>query len=117
MHTLAKTKPTKIAQVLAWNRAHPERYKATVKRMMDRVQDRLDRARDKPCMDCGQKFPIICMDLDHRDPKTKRYPGLNMKAAFRRRPEQLDEELAKCDVVCANCHRIRTRKRWDAGKD
>jgi len=27
--------------------------------------------REAPCLDCGRKFPPVCMDFDHRDPATK----------------------------------------------
>lgn len=31
--------------------------------------------------------------------------------------EELRAEIVKCDVVCSNCHRIRTMERKDAGKN
>ena len=52
------------------------------------------------------EYPYYVMDLDHRDPSTKLYAPAklitlgSMKKAI--------EEVAKCDVVCANCHRERT---------
>lgn len=54
-----------------------------------------------PCAHCGGTFPPICMDWHHRDPTTKSRKRLfNMgKAAFL-------AEIAKCDLLCANCHRI-----------
>lgn len=62
----------------------------------------------RPCMDCGQYFPAVCMDFDHRDPKQKRFSISNDIA---RLWEKTLEEIAKCDLVCANCHRIRTHNR------
>jgi hypothetical protein len=66
----------------------------------------LDRLRDVPCMDCGGRFPPCSMDFDHRDPGTKRsrVPALIGRAADAR----ILAEVAKCDIVCANCHRART---------
>lgn len=47
------------------------------------------------------------MDFDHRDPHDK---TANLSAAWAGgwTRERVLEEAAKCDVVCANCHRIRT---------
>jgi len=49
------------------------------------------------------------MDFDHRDPSTKtaRVPALVGRAGIRR----ILAEVAKCDIVCANCHRLRTFER------
>jgi hypothetical protein len=69
----------------------------------------LDRLRDVPCADCGSRFPPCSMDFDHRDParKRSRVPALIGRAGDRR----ILAEVAKCDIVCANCHRTRTEKR------
>ena len=49
------------------------------------------------------------MDFDHRDPSTK----IDKVCAFvfKGSKRLLLEEIAKCDVVCANCHKIRTHIR------
>ena len=62
----------------------------------------------KPCMDCGNSYPTECMDFDHRDGNNKSF---NVSNSTHLSEEVLLEEIAKCDLVCANCHRIRTRKR------
>lgn len=63
--------------------------------------------KDVPCADCGGKFPPVCMDFDHVR-GTKKF---NMAKAVHRSLKAIDEEIAKCDVVCSNCHRIRTASR------
>jgi hypothetical protein len=68
--------------------------------------------KDQPCADCGIKYPTVCMDLDHRDPSTKLF--IVGSSAMRSRAS-LVAEAAKCDVVCANCHRLRTAKQWAEG--
>ena len=56
--------------------------------------------------DCGQTYPTYVMDFDHRDPTTKL---CKVSAAVYLGSEQkLLDEIAKCDLVCANCHRVRT---------
>ena len=61
--------------------------------------------KSKPCADCGGVFHWCAMDFDHRPGETKLFAiaaskGMSWNA--------LRAEIAKCDVVCANCHRIRT---------
>ena len=63
--------------------------------------------KSKPCMDCGNTFDPVCMDFDHRDPLLKRG---RVASITKRGFLAVLEEVAKCDVVCSNCHRIRTHR-------
>ena len=63
------------------------------------------------CMDCAMPVndeTIVCFDLDHRDPALKSftisYEMGNVSDAA------LHAEMLKCDVVCRNCHALRTYK-------
>ena len=66
-----------------------------------------------PCADCGVAYPDYVMDFHHidednKDLQLKRRGGSSMvnkmaKWSFGR----IDEEIYKCVVLCANCHRIR----------
>lgn len=58
-------------------------------------------------MDCGGTFPPECMDYDHR-PGTEKYYGVGQLTGSL---TKMKAEIAKCDLVCANCHRIRTHAR------
>ena len=62
-----------------------------------------------PCMDCDVQYPSYVMDFDHRDPSEKllKVSSVTMFTSF----EKLKQEMEKCDIVCANCHRVRTFKR------
>lgn len=62
-----------------------------------------------PCMDCKGVFPYFVMDFDHRDPKAKK-KGLTSITRLAHSRKTLEDEIAKCDVICANCHRMRTFK-------
>ena len=66
------------------------------------------KAKDKPCMDCGQVFHHCAMDFDHRSNEIKLFAIAQGK---HHSEEKLRAEIAKCDVVCANCHRVRTWKK------
>jgi hypothetical protein len=57
------------------------------------------------CADCGIDYPPYIMDFDHvRGVKKCGVSQVHLIASL----EALYEEIAKCDVVCANCHRHRT---------
>lgn len=78
--------------------SRPETKRAVVERM-----------KEAPCMDCGGTYPPICMDFDHR-PGEKKVADVSKL----RRSATVDAilaEIAKCDLVCSNCHRIRTYAR------
>ena len=70
----------------------------------------VDKLKEGPCEDCGKRFPIVCMDFDHRPGETKYANVSNMVVKYASK-RKLEAELAKCDLVCANCHRIRTQVR------
>jgi hypothetical protein len=80
------------------------------KRHADKKRDLMRALKDKPCSDCGVSYPSHVMDFDHvRGEKT-----FNISRALRVSKEKLLEEIEKCEVVCANCHRIRTYERRTA---
>lgn len=62
-----------------------------------------------PCMDCKNFFPAVAMDFDHRDP-TKKIAGISNLVKLNSK-DKLFKEIEKCDLVCSNCHRIRTAKK------
>lgn len=67
-------------------------------------------------MDCGIKYPHYVMEFDHRNPDTK---VMCISAMVTHTSlDRVKAEIAKCDIVCANCHRARTwiRKQYDHPK-
>jgi hypothetical protein len=61
------------------------------------------------CVDCGYKEHAVALDFDHRPDEVK---VMDIAQAINRMSEErLRAELAKCEVVCANCHRVRTQER------
>lgn len=77
-----------------------------------RLERKRDYLRAHPCMRCGEA-DWRCLDLHHRDPTEKhralRAPkqlSRNRGGSWRLVPfRDMDAEFAKCDVLCANCHR------------
>lgn len=62
-----------------------------------------------PCRDCLNHFPTTVMDFDHLGEAPKSFGISN--SAHRRSWISVLGEISKCDLVCANCHRIRTSRR------
>jgi len=62
-----------------------------------------------PCTDCGEIFPIYVMHWDHL-PEFEKVAEVSAMVAGRSR-EAVLEELKKCELVCANCHVLRTISR------
>ena len=60
-----------------------------------------------PCADCGVRYPAHIMQFDHVRGKKE----FDIGAGHGRALQKLKDEMAKCDVVCANCHEDRTHKR------
>lgn len=61
--------------------------------------------REHPCVDCGNNDPRV-LEFDHVRGK-KKYNVSEMQNQ-RHTVKALLEEIAKCEVRCANCHRIKT---------
>src|SRR6266850_3690137 len=59
-----------------------------------------------PCSDCGGLFPVYVMHWDHL-PGFEKVDEISSMVASRTRAAVL-EELKKCELVCANCHVMRT---------
>lgn len=65
------------------------------------------------CVDCGYAVNPAALDFDHREPGKKAGTVATMYSYTR---ERLLVELSKCDVRCANCHRIKTVTEKQTGK-
>lgn len=85
------------SQYLERNHAAKERKRAFLRE-----------AKSVPCTDCGMSYEYYVMDFDHRPGEGKVHTPSRLYLATW---TALLEEVAKCDVVCANCHRSRTFKR------
>jgi hypothetical protein len=55
------------------------------------------------CMICGECDPIV-LDFHHREPQQKDFQLIG-SFCYSRSRESILKEIAKCDVLCSNCHR------------
>lgn len=67
-----------------------------------------------PCVDCSET-DIVVLDFDHIDPSTK---VMNISDLVNRGSlSALTEEIKKCEIRCANCHRRKTVKQFNTYKN
>ena len=95
-----------------------EHYSRNKQRYIDEARERkqrltLERTRylfayfdTHPCTDCGESDPAV-LEFDHLRDKAFNIGG----ALPYRNWQSILDEIAKCEVVCANCHRRRTARR------
>jgi hypothetical protein len=90
-------------------------YYANRKIYIDKAQKRRKELRawfnklkqSTPCADCKVNYPYYVMDFDHLQKKSQEVSKLINTGNAKR----LKEEIALCELVCSNCHRIRTYNR------
>ena len=93
-------------------------YRAELGRKWKKEKTRLvdwiiKRYGDTPCMDCDGVFEWCAMDFDHRPGEVKEFKigAYSAAKATITLIVRTNKEIAKCDLVCSNCHRVRTRDR------
>jgi len=73
-----------------------------------RLKETINNIKNTPCKDCGNIYHPEAMDFDHLGNKE-----FNIANAMRdvKNLDRVLKEVEKCDIVCSNCHRVRTAKR------
>ena len=108
---------------MAWtrddqNRAWRKWYRANAKRKIGWQARRRGEMRawwralkaTKRCERCGETEPD-CLQFHHRDPASKSFNLSTAASLGNYSRERLLAEVAKCEVLCANCH---LKHHWDA---
>ena len=73
-----------------------------VKNARARLKQRLVYIMGNQCCLCGYDKCITALEFHHKDPTQKEFTiGYNTNVGF----EKACEEVRKCILVCANCHR------------
>lgn len=73
----------------------------------DRNKEYIRQVKEKhPCADCGEWYHFSQMDFDHITGKKKHNLARYANSAVS--ISTIKDEIKKCEVVCANCHRYRT---------
>ena len=91
------------------NRAYYlEKARKSNDQRLDDNKELLRKLKDVPCAVCRGRYPRWIMEFDHGDSEKLFNLSTNMRSRSR---AQLLAEAAKCEVLCANCHRDRTFRR------
>lgn len=93
--------------------ADPERRKQTSKALRkSRSAWAVELKSGKACTDCGNSYHPAAMQWDHTG-SDKEYNVSNM-GYLGLSKERILREISKCELVCANCHAVRTynRNNW-----
>lgn len=102
----------KAAQT-AWYQANKSQVRRRSSQVREQIKEDIRKLKEStPCADCGNFFPYYVTDYDHLDGKL--YPVSQAVNWYGR--EKVMAEIAKCDLVCSNCHRIRTHQRMTLTK-
>lgn len=96
-----------------WRDRNKIRCRASVHRNLDKKKKIVAELKNGPCMDCGQLYPSYVMHFDHRDPEHK---FKSISQIMSHGIKTILAEIQKCDLVCANCHAIRTYQGIHSGK-
>lgn len=88
--------------------------KASSRRQRDIAHNYIRRAKSKPCADCNRRYPHYVMEFDHV--RGVKLFSVNVNGSTPITLSRLEAEIAKCDVVCSNCHRARTWRRVHEGR-
>lgn len=89
-------------------KCYQKNKKAIIARLRSREKDHRKEIREgknKPCSDCGILYPYWIMHYDHVRGTKLFNIGIS---SYHFGIKKLREEIAKCEVVCANCHADRT---------
>lgn len=85
-----------------WQKANPEKKRATQKRYIERRRRRALDLLGGRCANCGVTEGL---EFDHVDPTSKSF---TITARLSGRWDALQAELAKCQLLCASCHDEKT---------
>lgn len=97
-------KPCRRKKQALYVKENYETIRAGVERVRQETREYLVACKDKPCTDCGQRFPHWAMDFHHTRDKEQLVSRL-VQAGYNK--EKVKAEIAKCVLLCATCHRLR----------
>ncbi len=87
-----------------------KQYRNRNRRTTDKIKLEIRHIKEMtPCADCHHKFHFAAMDFDHREGELKEFNVARMYTLGSLK--RVLCEMAKCDIVCSNCHRVRTYNR------
>lgn len=84
--------------------ANKEEYKERARKSVQEKREWFkDYKSDKECEECGEDHPA-CIDFHHENPEDKD-KNVSRLVHDNHKISRIKEEIEKCKVLCANCHR------------
>lgn len=99
----------RLQRTKAYYESHKPAKHSQIKALQVKKLEMIRKVKEVPCMDCKIEWPHYVMQFDHRPGEIKLF-NINSNAVHYGKQKILDE-ISKCDVVCCNCHSIRTWNR------
>jgi hypothetical protein len=87
-----------------WNKKYQARRRELIGEIIK------DAKHMEPCVDCSIRYPYYVMQFHHRDPAVKKFNVSDFRRNSGWAMQKLHDEIAKCDILCANCHAERTHQ-------
>lgn len=108
---MPRSKEDRATYMREWSERNRDRVNAWVKARRDQRVAMISEIKlAQGCTDCGYRDHPVAPDFDHvRGEKL-----FSVGSGVARRWELILAEMEKCEVVCSNCHRIRTHERRTA---
>lgn len=99
---------------VAYQKEHYEknkiRYRQAAKERNQAVKDYVRKVKNTtPCTDCRKQYPYYVMEFDHL--RDKEHSIADLTSQLHASLKRVKQEMAKCEVVCSNCHKARTWNR------
>lgn len=82
---------------------NPIRNKKKMRKRAARNRSIVLETKHQPCSDCKVSYPPIVMDFHH----VKGVKKFSIARSDTKSKKMLLDEIAKCELLCANCHRLK----------
>lgn len=99
----SRCKKCEAVYTYRWSEANRERRRELSRNIAARNVEYVRKQKKAPCFRCGNSYPPVAMDFHHpiSDDKIKKVSALRTVGLKR-----IQEEIDKCVLLCAICHRI-----------
>ena len=96
-------KACRLSDLRRWTKENRGRCSAYMKEYFNKKRKFYrEYKKNLKCQQCGEAHPA-CLEFHHRNPEEKEF-GIG-HSIEKKSVEQVMNEIAKCDVLCANCHK------------
>lgn len=102
-------KPCKAKIAKGYYARNKDHHQSVASDRRSQLRDWANELKQRPCVDCNGVFHFRAMQWDHVGTDKVANVSVMVTDGFGR--ETILSEIAKCELVCANCHAVRTYER------